>query len=814
MPPLTIRRIPLQFKQSLRAFRSFSPHHVSVSPSRCISAAPRVFGSKKEDDDWIVNYFDEDEGPDPKRRRMDSDLNEEDTEGLKARIAFLEEEIKQFSMPKEMPEELARQLFSKEELEEGMEGLENELADLDILPHQLKPKKTLSNESQIYVDCLNDRLDDASLDPSNPSARKEVWKYYERSKNRVADLFNMIPQAGWDLLWLSQSANNPSNPDRASHLKIIAQDLMLAGRQLTAEQRYARIEGIFLEGHRNKALDEWETAAQTSDASDPNFLEIGLRMYAYLGNATRALGLLEEIFKVDTTWNPRIILPVISAFASLKNDYGNRKAFTLYMRLRRRLSSDITMEDYDTISLGFLAAGQKDYALAVFRDMMLSADPTADASGSVYRMVHDRVGQFISSSEDVAEVNNFSLDAIIYLPRRFQNKFFYASWVKKLIGMGETDSAAQVIELMYERNVKPDAKHLNGLLAAWIRDGAHKAQTKAVVVAWAMIQHRIDFTQQRAARKAAGKAVIKKSVVQNEEGLHIEFQERKAPPATAETFSILIQYFLRRGMFGHVVHLRNLLVEAEIPMNSYFMNHLLYAELRNRSHREVWSRFEVMSRTVKPDIETWLCLWECMKFHVDTTQNRNPSGFPNPHQLFARMIEWFSNLKGQELRDALGDMNIDTYHDIIRCFCLSRDLEGSFIVMHTIKKLFNLYPEEKTVRMLILQISRLNAARPKTAATSRYITMKSKEIVTQITEILDIITQERRDRLREKGHVWDELEDMQRAEENHRALLQLLYTVWKRRQGPLTFFNGAIKETCIRMGVEPFDAEEAMSLIV
>ena len=64
------------------------------------------------------------------------------------------------------------------------------------------------------------------------------------------------------------------------------------------------------------------------------------------------------------------------------------------------------------------------------------------------------------SSKNVEDINSISLEAMTVMPRHFQNKYFYAKWLKKLIGMKETAAAAQVIELMYEQGIKPDALHV------------------------------------------------------------------------------------------------------------------------------------------------------------------------------------------------------------------------------------------------------------------------------------------------------------------------------------------------------------------
>ena len=105
--------------------------------------------------------------------------------------------------------------------------------------------------------------------------------------------------------------------------------------------------------------------------------------------------------------------------------------------------------------------------------MVTGQDPSNDST-ALYKSALGLAGNLHASSINENDVNKVSLSVLKVLPRRFQNRFFYASWMKKLIGMGEVDSAALVIELMYERGVKPDSKHLNGIIAGWLREGNSK----------------------------------------------------------------------------------------------------------------------------------------------------------------------------------------------------------------------------------------------------------------------------------------------------------------------------------------------------
>lgn len=771
-----------------------------------------------EEEDGI-SYFEQEAGNlDSERRRItnpgdafgrgfsaeDERAIDEDSEELEEGLDEIDKEPYIPEDPDEDADRKALGIFSDEQIEQFqdsfMEGLKEYepggLQEFGKLPHHVYTTDKVSPSAELFLNKLNDALDKLSLNVENGESDhdipKNLWRYYERSKIYIPNVVNLLPDEAWKLLWLSQAEESPNNPFRATHLKTLSEDMAKAGKILTQEQRFARLEGLFWEGKRKEALLQWEEGLKKGDAGSADYLELGIRMYAYDQNLVRAEELVDVLFKLHKNYDPRILLQVISASIGQSTEEGYERAFKLYQRLREVLTTNIKMEDFDTISLDFLRFGQKDYALAVFRDMMIIGEQRKSASG-----IWDAFSRFMSSGSDPIEVNALGLESLKYLPRQFQNKWFYASWMRKLIAMGQNEPAAQVMELMYERGIKPDAMHVNGLINSWLRTSSRPSHRTAERFAWAMIQERLNFVAQR--RKELHSTLYSPArSIHDLEPTHPPAEKpiipnldrtRRVPPATIETFSVLVQWYLRRSLFANVSHLRNLLIAAELPMNSFFMNHLLYAELRHRDHRHVWTRFEAMTAEgVPPDIETWTCLWDCCKQHVDPSTNRDQRGFPRPRELLSSMRNWFDGLQGQQRRDALTDLDIDGYNDIIRAFCLSRDPAGSFIALIALRDMFGLYPEERTMRMLVMQISRLALYKPRTPKFARRITASEfgRANVLQTSQVLDMILRYRAQGYKEVGIEVDvkTLGEEKMREERLRGALQLIYTSLKQFQRP------------------------------
>lgn len=759
----------------------------------------------------------------------DEDLTEEEINEIKELVA----EDEKNRIPPEH-----RNLFTEEEKENIQKAFAEALPetfDLETLPHHVRPKEQLSPSATLFLKRFNHALDEASGDP-NETMQVNLWRYYERGKIYVPGLIHMLPKEAWDLMWASQSEDSPENHNRATHLKVLSQDMAKAGMALTEDQRFARLEALFLDGNYDDALAQWEAGLKQGDAGNAQYLEMGIRMYAYHRNLKRAEDLVDVLFKLHTGYDPRILLQVVEASISLNNEEGFERAWNLYRKLREVLTSDIRMEDFDTISLDFLKYGQKDYALAVFRDMMIVGEQRRENAG--FRGTLNRIKNFMSSSDSAGQVNDLGLDMLKYIPRQFQNKWFYASWIRKLIAMGEVDAAAGVMDLMYERGVRPDAKHVTGMISGWFRSTDKMAHRHAERMAWAMIQARLNFVAERRAKTQHGmnKPATPESIHNVESALQAEREKpaiptidskRPIPPASVETFCVMVQWYLRRGMFSNVRHLRNLLVSAELPMNSFFMNHLLFGERRNSSYRDVWSRYQVMSRNVRPDIETWSCLWECMKQHVDPASNRDPRGFPRSRHLFRMMRDWRYSLKGQERRDMMVEPKIGLYNDVIRSFCLSRDVAGSFAAVHELHEMFGVTPDQKTMRMLVMQIAKLGLYAPRTHYQARRLTAskQNQENIDQTTQVLDMIVSYRAQSYEENGFGMDLFSEQQRGLEAHRVALQLLYTVIKQMHEPQGQEDGddegnevditpIIEQAVKDIGAEPIDVEESMVLVV
>lgn len=694
----------------------------------------------------------------------------------------------------------------------------------DEKPVVTKPYEVVlpDEESHSYVDRFNERLDQFTHNKSNEPLKQELWKWYRRCKQVVPGFLEAVPEEARSLVWDSQISGQIAKDARAAHLQTLAEDAAITGRNLSTPHTISYIQSLHEGGKTNQALDQWE-AYQNELSQRKEDLEaywkLGVRLFAAEDNPQRAQDIALAFLANDQTRQPRILNPVIVAWGRQPGEEAGIKAWALYLQLKIFLGPDMTMEDYDHISIGLLKAGRFDLAIAVFKDMMVTGKDPADDSTALYKSAVGFAGNLHASSISERQVNRVSLSTLTLIPRRFQNRFFYASWMKKLIGMGEVDSAASVIELMYERGVKPDSKHLNGLMAAWLREGSPSARTKAESLAWAMIQQRIDLVWDR--EKIPGQAPRLSLNQQADPRVRIpKWMQRTVPPGNIETFSILLLYYTRKGDDDMTDYLIKRLADARIKPNSYFMNHLLYAELRRQDLRTLWHKFRTMSATTQPDLETYACLWDCGKLQYDRGRTAFETNFPTARQLFAEMVTWYTNLSPRAKSATQDGFSKDLYDQIIRCFCLSKDLPGTLVALHTLRTTFNVYPDDTTARLIILQVSRLAsvpADTPKRRLRRLSSTPRSRENIHQVQRLVDILSQRKAAALEEKGLSLSNMDPHERNECQLEIMAYLLRIVMGRMGDP-SEVEGRVLSVAGEMGASDVDlgtplGEESRSLL-
>lgn len=669
-----------------------------------------------------------------------------------------------------------------------------------------------------YVDRFNKTLKSLQGDPT-PGQRQDAWRSYRRCKELLSFFLEIVPDEALNILWASQVSQSNADRGSSSHLETLAEDILSNGRDLTQPQWVDYLELLYRNERSDKALALWQSrkdfaADQGSEAAN-RFWQLGVKIMVANNQLQRAEKEAVSFLTADESHDPRILIPVAVAWAQspdIPQSANGNRPWTLYLKLKMMLGSNINMDDYDALSVGFLKAGQASLALAIFKDMMLTGRNSTADSATLYKAALGLVGNLHTSSINESDVNKVSLGALTFLPKDFQNKFFYASWMKKLIGMGEIDSAAKVVELMYERGVSPDPKHLNGIMGAWFREGGPVSRNKAERLGWAMIQERIDR-----APHGTG-AATKPSVYDPEAGAGVpRYMQRRVPPASIETFSVLLLYYTRQGHEQLINYLVRCLSDARLKPNTFFLNHLLYNELRQQNIFGVWSGYQEMKAILKPDLETFACLWDCGKLQYTRTRPEYDSRFPNARELYKETISWFTSLTPHHQKMTRTAFSTQLYEQIVRCFCVSLDLQGTLVALRSLKENFGFFPDQDASRLLIFLIVRITAPQADTTRTRRRpvaLLPRSNQNLENAAKLIDALRDYRITRLSEQGIAPEDLDDDAQKQFEVDLMSDVLRAVLRRLSKDTEKVENKIRVAAEEMGAANLGLGEPVKLEV
>lgn len=603
-----------------------------------------------------------------------------------------------------------------------------------------------------------------------------LWRDYLLCRPALMSLPQEVPQHFWTKLW-NVFASSARNLDRMVHLKTLGDDMLKVGIDLVPSERFLHIESTFIHGNQVEAIRDWKALGRFrwNDTSlIREYHELGVRMFCITNQIDKALESAESIFRSshDPT-SYRILIPIITACLSKDDRRDIGRAWALYEQLRLGLGKVIGMEDYDTVTSLFLEANQPDLALRIFTDMMLTGNTSKIAIHTLNTTNQDsavEIRELISHDAEYPRLKWKDSRALAKLPSEFNNRHFFGSWTKKLIGAGELDSVKKVFDLMQERGIRPSPIHMNGLIGAWLRNGTEKSQIMAEELAWKMIQARVDFVRERdrlPAHNSLFRAIYTSDKPDNKPVLH-------TPLATMETFTILIQQYRRRQKSELFGELFDALEQTRIPIDTKFMNELLWIDTKGHHKGWVWQTYQSLmnSKAAAPDFTTYAILWQNMKKQEDpvigkkvTTPSQN---YPDVRNLFADMVVRTKKLKEKEV------MPRELYDLIVQCLSYSQNLTATAVALRALQKHFNMVPNVQTARTIVLQLARLGLVVPHGGDRRILGYSTAQERIAEVTKVMGLLKQRRIETIKDQGAIYQDLGENGKEEESLTLLLELL----------------------------------------
>ena len=755
------------------------------------SSATRRKDPLDDDDSFKVRYWMQ-TGPRPQDA---VEVTEEKEEEVRQKLEKLKGELRQLQSdmgPDAELEELYAGMGMSELAKDAKTAQASEDPGVEDISRDLQVNFALPTTLRVYLRDFNKLVGSAAEELSDGSPKREtqraLWLQYLRCKRTVPSFTTQVPDAAWNVLWESQYNLKSGSDERAKHLWALVDDISACGKELLPAQRLIRIERLVAAKNFEQALDLWgreKAELQREPDVSEAFQELGIRILVAADQLEKAQAMALEAVKETGQANAEQLAPLVTAWASKGDDTSLKIAWSLYLYMRQHKGKQITLEDFDRIILCFLDCQKLNLALAVFKDMILCGTGSPFDSGDLIHQSRRLYGKLQKSSNGLADLTSVSLTAIASMPRHLENRYLYASWMKRLIGMGNTQAATQVLQLMFERGFRPDAKHVNGIMGAWLRGEDTYLRDLAIQVGWTMVKERLKFVAQR-------RAVALREPVDIElpdPGLLVPpYISRNLPPATIETFSILLHHYERHDMQSTIQQIPAILERAEIQPNAYFMNHLIYARLRQGDTHGAWTIFQQQTRTITPDLESFAALWDCLKAHLGWRGIGTSPNFPLPRTLFSHMMSWHAGLPPRAQAAARREFSPDLYNQVLRCLCLGRDVEGTLVALHALRDTVRGFPDRSTVRMVAVQLARLGEP-TKTARQRRARVQESRQgqqKLDDVLKLLESITKRRDAAIRAAGRDPDGLRPEEAAEEGLYRVSILLRMIMRARDPALS----------------------------
>ena len=638
-------------------------------------------------------------------------------------VEYVGDELGEFGEEAEAFDDEEGELEDEDEDEDG--HVEETLAVTLRVPAQHKK----------YVKEFNDALLLAQNDIDSFAYHLDLWKWYLRCQQHIPGFSRFVDEDVWDFLWKSQTVYFP----RPKQIVMLGKDMTSAGVNLDVLQSLDYIDALHTTGDTATAITTWEEKKPEVEFDEevaPRFWETGVKIYAAVGRPRKAQDIASSAYSsgvlgVDA-W-----IPVIQSWAVSKKPSSGSSLWACYLRLKQQHaevaakngsspSPRLPTQILGQISSALLQSGRQEMAISVFKDMLSTDANEQFDSAQVYATTLDKL-QGVNKEVSEIIINRIGLAALTSFPGRFKNKFFFGAWIKWLIGEGKVDDAALVVELMQEYSIRPDAKHLNGIIGAWLREGSDSSRDRAEEMAWAMVHARIAQVKSRSAASPSSLTVSKENQYSHFRRLP-RFLQRNIPPATIETFSVLLQRYTRLSDVAKSEHLTDIMTgPAQIKPNAFILNHWMYLSLRTQDLPAMWQRYNAVQREIEPDLETFAVLWEGCKKNLDRAVSTRTANYPTPRQLAREMKTWFDRLPHQKQLDAKEGMTRDLYQEIARSFCLHSDLPGAFAVLRLLQEMFDVYPHDDISRMVLMAVARMYPAQSPLASKPRRAAIRRRD---------------------------------------------------------------------------------------
>lgn len=634
-------------------------------------------------------------------------------------------------------------------------------------------------------------------DAGDGKLRSQLWRAYSLAKAHAPDILEMLPQRAWDVLWESQTIRDPRNTYSRAHVEELYRDMLSVGKSATVQQRVAYLWSIFLNGREGEALAESEqTCVELGDSSQvpPELFECRVRMLLLAGKVDRAQETMEMLFELYPAWSPAVMMAVFRACTRSESVEHHELAWSIHKRMKELLGNEATLQDYDSFLAGFLEARNLEHAKQVFHEMVKGGYLACGYSQAQVGEVLSRLHLIYRLGTDIAKATSIALQAITILPKPYHSHLF-GDWMKLAVVHKAPEAAGQILDMMFRRGNEPETFHFNLLLRALFRTGQKEHELKGENIAWQMIDKATKAAPEQSQYYAAMDAIAKKA-----ESYRTKAQDtsmpRRIPPADVATFALIMQWHGKRSQWEHVGYLARRMKESEILPNKDIMNVLMDNECRQGNYNKVWEIYSSLtnvpegSHGVFPNGASFRCLWKTLRLALGDHIAQESSTLPSPRQLLAENVRWWDLVRRrfdvERFRTGLAAQDHGALNSLImHCFSYTKDLPGSLVAMHALRKHFHIFPSNKAASILQKQVAWVDMQADTNSVRAQYSHsgVHSRKIA-QMGEIYHMLMQARFKRVNLTGDQYAYMTEEEIGDLSLNILSEFIRVILKRQHSP------------------------------
>jgi hypothetical protein len=398
----------------------------------------------------------------------------------------------------------------------------------------------------------------------------------------------------------------------------------------------------------------------------------------------------------------------------------------------------------------------------------------------------------------VDEANLVALSAISVLPQAYHN-YIFRRWMMQAVTKKSPESAAQILELMFERGVNPGPLHFNLAIGALLRSGTETNSEKAALMGWRMVEEALrTTTPQNTQFQQSYSTQLTPILCRNRDfdgPLVPFFLSRPIPMADMTTFAHLIRHHTAKWDWDHIEYLQNALIQLERPPNAPLLNALLMVDLRRSKYEEVWNRFEAMThpppgiKPVLPNGGTYRALWKTLRLALGDNHTWDFESLPPPRQLMAKMTEWWVTVKrspqAKNYLLGLSGPSREITGLIQHCFSYTKDVAGALVALHALKARFGIFPTNQTAEILVKQMAWIDLRRESSSVRgSYYYTGVHTQNISKMSQVYQALIRRRLEGLKKSEIDSTNMTRQERGELDLNLLSEFVRVVMVRQHGP------------------------------